>query len=334
MNCAKCGSAVAALACLLLISATWAAAPPEPQGGALAGERLRVLVSSDIGGSDEDDIQSMIHFLMYSDRFDVEGLVSSPPHRGRAADILKVIDVYENDYPKLLARSGSFPRPDFLRSITKQGSTGGWQAGDTGPTEGSRWIIERAQYDDPRPLWVLVWGAISDVAQAVKDDPSIKDRIRVYFIASWNRRQDPVAFQYLDQNHPDLWMIVSDVTFRGWYQGGDQAGDLGNESFIRQHIQGSGALGEHFAPLKGGSIKMGDTPSVTYLLRGTPDDPTAPSWGGSYRPHPDGTRKTWWVDHDRRSLDGGDPRETVNRYREQYLRDWQRRLQWLREADK
>ena len=30
-------------------------------GGALAAERYRVVISSDIGGSDEDDIQSMIH---------------------------------------------------------------------------------------------------------------------------------------------------------------------------------------------------------------------------------------------------------------------------------
>ena len=39
-----------------------------------------------------------------------------------------------------------------------------------------------------------------------------------------------------------------------------------------------------------GVIKMGDTPSVVRLLHGTPEDPSEPSWGGSYvraweRPH-------------------------------------------------
>jgi len=58
------------------------------EGGALAGSRYRVLISSDIGGSDEDDIQSMIHYLLYCDLFDTEGIISSPPGKGRKADIL------------------------------------------------------------------------------------------------------------------------------------------------------------------------------------------------------------------------------------------------------
>ncbi|MBD3375545.1 DUF1593 domain-containing protein, partial [candidate division KSB1 bacterium] len=45
---------------------------------ALSGERFRVLVSTDIGGSDPDDFQSMIHYLLYADLFDTEGLISSP----------------------------------------------------------------------------------------------------------------------------------------------------------------------------------------------------------------------------------------------------------------
>lgn len=40
----------------------------------------RVLISTDIGGTDPDDNQSMAHLLMYSDRFEMEGLVSSPSY--------------------------------------------------------------------------------------------------------------------------------------------------------------------------------------------------------------------------------------------------------------
>jgi len=36
----------------------------------------RILVSTDIGGTDPDDNQSMTHLLMYSDKFSVEGLES------------------------------------------------------------------------------------------------------------------------------------------------------------------------------------------------------------------------------------------------------------------
>ena len=44
--------------------------------GAQAPQRPRVLVSTDIGGTDPDDFQSMAHLLVYADRFDLEGLIS------------------------------------------------------------------------------------------------------------------------------------------------------------------------------------------------------------------------------------------------------------------
>ena len=73
-----------------MLSALWSVAPLSARGGtlkggALDGQRPRVIVSSDIGGSDPDDFQSMVHFLVYADVFDIEGLISSPPHRGRFA---------------------------------------------------------------------------------------------------------------------------------------------------------------------------------------------------------------------------------------------------------
>ena len=45
--------------------------------GALSGERLRVIVTIDIDGIDLDDFQSMVFYLLYTDVFDTEGLISS-----------------------------------------------------------------------------------------------------------------------------------------------------------------------------------------------------------------------------------------------------------------
>src|SRR4051812_48138963 len=45
--------------------------------------RQRVIVSSDIGGTDQDDNQSMAHLLLYADAFDLEGLIASPYGPGR-----------------------------------------------------------------------------------------------------------------------------------------------------------------------------------------------------------------------------------------------------------
>ena len=57
---------------------------------------------------------------------------------------------------------------------------------------------------------------------------------------------------------------------------------MGNKAFVARHAQGGGALGGFLAGLLNGTIKMGDTPSVAYLLRGTPNDPSQASWGGRY----------------------------------------------------
>jgi hypothetical protein len=148
----------------------------------------------------------------------------------------------------------------------------------------------------------------------------------VHFIASWNLKQDPHAFRYIDEHHPDTWTIFCDTTFRGWYMGGEQGGDLDNKTFVERHAKDHGALGDYFAPLKEGAIKMGDTPSVAFLLRGDPNDPTRDSWGGRFIAKEG--RPRWWVDDPNPAWVEKDRpgAKTVNRWREDYLRDFERRL--------
>src|SRR5262245_2657088 len=66
-----------------------------------ADARSRVIVSTDIGGTDPDDFQSMVHLLVYADSLDLEGLVSSPYGPGRKQHILEVIDCYAKDFANL-----------------------------------------------------------------------------------------------------------------------------------------------------------------------------------------------------------------------------------------
>ena len=57
--------------------------------------RPRILISTDIGGTDPDDNQSMIHLMMYSDLFQIEGLVSSPSFgNGSKEELLRMIGLY------------------------------------------------------------------------------------------------------------------------------------------------------------------------------------------------------------------------------------------------
>jgi hypothetical protein len=253
-----------------------------------ADQRPRVIISSDIGGTDFDDFQSMVHLFVYADRFDIEGIISSPYGPGRKADIFKVIDAYAHDYPNLKTYSTDYPTPAALRAISKQGALD--SAGLSGfgkPSDGSDWIIQCAKRNDPRSLWILVWGGIEDLAQALHDAPSIKSRIHVYFIGGPNKKWSATAYDYIAREHPDLWMIEANSTYYGWFVGGDQSGQWGNDAFVARHIAGHGALGDFFAGLSIGgkgraTIKMGDTPSLAYLFGKTPEDPAQPSWGGSF----------------------------------------------------
>ncbi|MEP7343553.1 MAG: DUF1593 domain-containing protein [Acidobacteriota bacterium] len=253
------------------------------EGETPTGQRYRVLVSTDIGGTDPDDFQSMVHLLAYADSFDIEGLISSPYGPGRKEHILEVIDRYERDYANLKTYSPRYPTPKALRAITKQGAleSPGF-AGVGTPTEGSEWIVRCARRRDARPLYVLVWGGIEDLAQALHDAPDILPKLGVYFIGGPNKMWSVDAYNYIEQNHRKLWMIEANATYRGWFTGGNQTGEWGNREFVAAHIAGRGALGDFFNTRLKGVIKMGDTPSVGWLLHGNPAEPSQPGWGGKF----------------------------------------------------
>lgn len=246
--------------------------------------KYRVIISTDIGGTDPDDFQSMVHLFLYADTLEIEGLISSPFGPGRKEHILEVIDQYEKDYPSLKTYSEKYPVPDSLRSITKQGATDiAGYAGFDKSTEGSEWIVKCARKNDSRPLYVLVWGGIEDLAQALHDAPDILPKLRVYYIGGPNKKWTPDAYQYIADNFPELWIIESNATYRGWFTGGNQEGEWSNTGFPEKYIKNKGAMSSFFMTKLGGTIKMGDTPSLAWLLNSpNPEDPALPNWGGQY----------------------------------------------------
>lgn len=243
----------------------------------------RVLISTDIGGTDPDDNQSMAHYLMYSDLFETEGLVSSPSYgSGNVSEILRMIDLYEKDLPKLKLHSDSFPSPEYLRSISKQGRLGAAPyRGYLTSTEGSDWIVKCARKESDQPLWVLVWGGLDDVAQALHDAPDIADKIRIYWIGGPNKKWSTNSYAYIVENFPNLWFIENNASYRGFIANYKQMDDY-NGNYYEKFIRGAGHLGEDFRNYLGGNMKLGDTPSLLYLMDGDPNDPTKESWGGSF----------------------------------------------------
>ena len=316
----------------------------------------RVLVSTDLGG-DPDDMQSLIHLLHYSDILRLEGILSTagPGSTPRAENIREWVQRVDLDflrargYPALMAEQA-------VLDVVRQGAAAARAPGPDGTTDASRLLIERAHAPDPdgleRPLWVLCWGSLTDLAQALHDDPTIAPKIRVYAIGSTNTTNDPVSRDFIyagmAAQWPELWWIENGRlprfrhdTFRGYYLGGDQTGEWGNVAFIKQNIRGRGtdhdglfgqALGDAFpvAEWPDGVLKEGDTPSFLYLLApvlagvGDVDDPTRPSWGGQFQPMEPTRFPHYFSDLDA-------PAEvcqaTINRWRVDYLRDWKTRWQ-------
>ena len=245
--------------------------------------KYRILISTDIGGTDPDDNQSMAHLLMYSNEFNIEGLVSSPSYGdGSTSEIFRMIDLFEKDLPKLRNEIDDYPSPEYLRSVVKQGQRGSAPyCGYSSSTEGSDWIIQCARKDSDRPLWVLVWGGLDDLAQALHDAPDIKDKIKVYWIGGPNKKWSVDSYVYIAENFPDLWIIESNSSYRGFISNYKKMDEY-NGLYYDTYIKGNGYLGDDFFNYLEGNIKMGDTPTLLYMMNGDPENPMGESWGGSF----------------------------------------------------
>jgi hypothetical protein len=244
----------------------------------------RIIISTDIGGTDPDDNQSMAHLLMYSNLFYIEGLISSPSYgQGKKEEILRMIGLYEEDLPKLLKQQKKFPAPDYLRSVTKQGRHGAAPyIGYASSTEGSNWIIKCAKKESKQPLWILVWGGLEDLAQALHDAPEIKNKIRVYWIGGPNKKWSANSYAYIVKTFPNLWFIEVNSSYYGFFSNNNAPDSIKSSGYYEKYIKAAGYLGKDFKNYYNGDVKMGDTPSLLYMMDGDPGNPLRESWGGSF----------------------------------------------------
>lgn len=312
-----------------------------------AEAKPRILVSTDAGGADKDDLQSLVHLFLYADVLDIRAIVSSPPKEGRVRDILEVVDYYAVDYNRQLRHySPSYPTPREIRSMVYQGhKKPAPKNGYSNSTPGSKIIVSEAKAASPTdPLWVLLWGSAADLAQALHDEPSIAGNIRVYASSTWNTRQDPHSRDYIIENmkqgraFEDLLYIESVKTHQGVYlpDNGARTPEI-HIPWINEHVAGHGLMGEFFAneasvDMWGNGdvhgIRMSDTASVLYVLDNeTPDDPTVSNWGGRFVKDSD-VGDHYYTDHQEPELALGEfvGARTVAEHRPEYFADFAARF--------
>ncbi|MEJ5367234.1 MAG: nucleoside hydrolase-like domain-containing protein [Bryobacteraceae bacterium] len=326
-----------------------------------AADKPRLIVLTDIS-NEPDDEQSLVRLLLYSNEFDLEGLIATTSIHLRdkiRPDILRAtIEAYGKVQPNLLRHAPGFPPAERLLSLVKSGNPeyGMRGVGFGKSSEGARWIIEMASRPDPRPLWIAVWGGANTLAQALWDVKysrsaeelaGIVSKLRVYTISD----QDD-AGRWLRITFPDLFYIVSpsSVDSREYYLAtwtgisGDRFYKNGpmedfelvdnpwlEENIIRNH----GPLGERYPRLV--YIMEGDTPSFLNLIRnglGGDIEPSYGGWGGRYelRQSYAETRPIWTNSRDTvRTRDGRlhtSNTATIWRWRRAFQHDFAARMDW------
>ena len=290
--------------------------------------RPRVIVITDIssmqsGSLEPDDTQSMIRFLLYANEVDIEGLIACAygEHGTRPEYIRQVVNAYGASWENLAAHDSRYPKPEQLLSR-----------------------IAAADKDDPRPLWILLWGGALDLAQAVwrvsqdrtpQEAAAFRKKLRVYSIGD----QYDDTGKWMKETFPDLFSITNYAAFRGMYRFGDTS--LSNSAWVQEHVKKNGsALGTLYPDYRGGDpwgdvngLKEGDTPSVLYIISKQPhnlDDPTQSSWGGQFRQV--GPRRYqdvpegWQPSNDANEIEKY--ADTIAKWRADYQADFAKRLQW------
>src|SRR5215510_9454371 len=166
---------------VVLLAATLAAGAPRAKAAEPPASepdpfvaRPRIIVMTDIA-NEPDDQMSLVRFLLYSNGFDVEGLVATTStwmkRAVRPDVILSVLDAYQAVRPNLLEHARGYPEAAALRVVVVPGQPAyGMDAVGPGKSSpGSELILRAAGGDDPRPLWVLAWGGTNTLAQALRD---------------------------------------------------------------------------------------------------------------------------------------------------------------------
>jgi Protein of unknown function (DUF1593) len=263
----------------------------------------RVLVLSDMG-NEPDDQMSFVRLLLYSNELDLEGFIATTStwqkSKVQPETMRAIIAAYGEVRNNLLKHASGWPEAKQLDGLVFAGQTAYGMAavGTDKVTAGAEAILRAADKNDPRPLWVTLWGGANTLAQALqsaraKRTPAEMDKLiaklRVSSISDqddagpWIRREFPNLHYIVKPSSADsgeyltaTWTGISgDVYYRNC-QGAD--GTTVTNEWLEKNIRGKGAMGKFYP--KFAFIMEGDTPSFLGLTNNGLNSFRNPSWGG------------------------------------------------------
>ena len=327
-------------------------------------EKQRVIVLTDIS-NEPDDEQSLVRFLVYSNEYDVEGVIATTSvwlkDKVRPDKIQERVAAYGQVRDNLSKHASGYPTMEHLLSVIKAGRAefGMDGVGQGKSSEGSRHIIAALDKPDKRPVWVCVWGGANCLAQAlweVKYTRSTEEldafvsKLRVYTISDqdnsgrWMRITFPNLFYIVSPSsvdnqeyHKATWTGISGDRL---YQNGPMHKfELVDNPWLEKNIiTDHGPLGILYPKLK--YIMEGDSPSFLALINNGLASHISPSyggWAGRYVLHQTyaETRPIWTNTRGSRDTvvaENGmtctSDQATIWRWREAYQHDFAARMDW------
>ena len=328
----------------------------------------RLVVLSDIG-NEPDDQMSLVRLLTYSNEIDIEGLVATTSTWQRSTvhpeTMHELIAAYGEVRPNLLRHAQGWPEAKKLDALVAAGQPAYGMAA-VGPDKmspGAEILVRAGERDDPRPLWVSVWGGANTLAQTLVHvratrTPEQLDRfvvkLRVYSISDqddagpWVRREFPGLFYIVKPSTPNAeeyysatWIGISGEAYYRSFAGADRT-RVTNE-WLDVNIRSKGPLGKHYPTYL--FIMEGDTPSFLGLTNNGLNSFRNPGWGGwggryVYRVPYGETRPIWTQGGDASRVNSQDgvigsdgqryssDQATIWRWREAYQHDFAARMDW------
>ncbi|WP_426629864.1 nucleoside hydrolase-like domain-containing protein [Priestia megaterium] len=232
-------------------------------------------------------MNSVIRYLLYANEMDLEGIVLTSsmyhyagdeekgikPYRWTGTDWLtNMLGAYEKAYPNLIKHADGYPKPDYIRSVTKIGNIS--NAGEMEKkTEGSEFLKDLFLDNNENDLYVQTWGGTNTTARALKSiqeeyeksdewekiKKKVSDKLVLYIILD----QDESYNAYIAKNWPDIRIINDQSNFwhfaYAWKNHTNEVNSKLQGDWNYQNIKnGHGTLMDLYALMGDGKIIEGE----------------------------------------------------------------------------